>query len=91
MKKNYILQGATLFKDCSEKTFKIIRLTTILLMVTVLNVFKGNAVPDYTSLKLDYATDPVAIVQKNIVTGTVTDEKGNPLPGVSVIVTGSTV
>lgn len=91
MKKIYILQRATLFKGCSEKTFKIIRLTILLLMMTVFNVFGGTIVLDYTNLKLDKETVPASIMQKNRITGTVTDKNGNPLPGVNIKVEGITV
>jgi len=91
MKKFYILQRATLFRGCSEKTFKIIRLSILLIMVTVLNAFGSNTVSDYTYLKLDKETDPAAIMQQNRITGTVTDENGNPMPGVNVQVEGTTI
>lgn len=91
MKKIYILQRAILFRGCSEKTFKIIRLTTLLLMVTVLNVFGSNTFLKNTNPNPDKETDPGAIMQQNRITGTVTDENGNPLPGVNVKVEGITL
>ena len=91
MKKFNILQYATLLiRSCSKKTFRIIRLTTLLLSVTVFNVFGGTTDSDYTNLNLNKETDPAAIMQQNRIIGTVTDEKGNPLPGVNVVLTGTT-
>jgi TonB-linked SusC/RagA family outer membrane protein len=91
MKKLNILQhGVLLIRGCSKKTFRIIRLTTLLLMVTVFNVFGGTTISDYTNLNLDKETDPAAIMQQNRVTGTVNDKSGTPLPGVNVVVTGTT-
>jgi CarboxypepD_reg-like domain len=84
MKKNYILNRATQFRGCPEKSFRIIRLTVMLLMVTVFNVFGGTPVSGYTDLNLDKKSDPAVIKQQNRITGTVTDEKDNPMPGVNI-------
>lgn len=92
MKKFQILQWATSsIRGCSEKAFKIIRLTIVLLIVTVFNVFGGNVVSDNTTQNLDKEKDPAAIMQQNRITGTVIDAKGNPMPGVNVQVEGTTI
>jgi hypothetical protein len=91
MKKLNILQRPTLLiRGCSEKTFRIIRLTTLLLMVTVFNVFGVTTVSDYTNLNFDKEIDPAAIMQQYRVTGTITDQNRNPLPGVNILIEGST-
>src|SRR5664280_1755455 len=84
MKKNYILNRATLFRGYPEKSFRIIKLTVMLLIVTVFNVFGGTPVSGYTGLNPDKKSDPAVIKQQNRITGTVTDEKDNPMPGVNI-------
>jgi TonB-dependent starch-binding outer membrane protein SusC len=89
MKKLNCLHWTTLIKVCSEKTFRIIKLATLLFMVTVLNVFGSNAFnanPDPGKEAV-----PALVMQQNRITGTVTDENGNPLPGVNVQVEGTTL
>jgi TonB-linked SusC/RagA family outer membrane protein len=160
MKKFYILQRNALFKVCSKKTLKIMRLSIFLLFVTIFNVFGSMTYSQNARLNLDmkdatiqtvlnaiegqseffflfsskmidvnkkvdinvadrnitdvldelltgtdikYAVrdkqillfnkeaDMSMILQQNQIAGTVTDEKGNPLPGVTVLVKGTTL
>ena len=88
MKKIKILQWTDLIGVCSESTFRIMKLVILLFMVTVLNAFGGG--PFNSNPNPDKAADPTAIMQQNRITGTVTDEKGDLLPGVNVQVEGTT-
>src|SRR5450759_2471002 len=158
MKKFNILQRNALFKVCSKKTFRIMKLSTFLLFVTVFNVFGSITYSQNARLNLDIKDAPIqtvlkaiegqsefsflysskmidvnkkvdinvadrnitdvlnellsgtdikyavrdkqillfnkeadmsAILQQNKITGTVTDKNG-PIPGVNVVVTGTT-
>jgi TonB-linked SusC/RagA family outer membrane protein len=160
MKKFDILQRIALFKVCSKKTFRIMKLSIFLLFVTIFNVFGSITYSQNARLNLDikeatiqtvlkaiegqseffflysskmidvnkkvdinvadrnitdvldelltgtyikYAVrgkqillfskeaDMSMILQQNGITGRVTDEKGNPLPGVTVLVKGTTL
>jgi TonB-linked SusC/RagA family outer membrane protein len=160
MKKFNILQRNALFKVCSKKSLRIMKLSTILLFVTVFNVFGSITYSQKASLNLDmkdvtikavldviesqseffflYSSkmidvnkkvdinvadrnvtevldelltgtnikysvrdkqvllfnkeaDVSIILQQNGITGRVTDEKGIPLPGVTVLVKGTTL
>ncbi len=92
MKKlNSLEHEASLIRCSSGKTFRIIKLTILLLLVTVFNVFGGTLVSDYTDLNLDKETDPAEIMQINRITGTVTDKNGNPMPGVNIMVEGTSL
>ena len=92
MKKlNSLEHEASLIRCSSGKTFRIIKLTILLLLVTVFNVFGGTLVSDYTDLNLGKVTDPAAIMQQNRITGTVTDKNGNPMPGVNIMVEGTSI
>jgi len=91
MKRISILQRATfLIRGCSEESFRIIRLTAILLLVSVFNVFGGNPDSGNKNLNLNIETDPASVMQQGRVTGTVTDEKRSPLAGVTILVKGTT-
>jgi TonB-linked SusC/RagA family outer membrane protein len=73
---------------CLMKTFKIIRITVFLLLVSNLQIFANDAYSQETRLSPDYLSEE--IVQQNSISGTVSDESGNPLPGVTVLFKGTT-
>jgi TonB-dependent starch-binding outer membrane protein SusC len=88
MKKLKSLQWTNLIKVCSQNTFRIIKIVILLFMVTVFNVLGSN--PSNSNPAPDKSTVPAAVMQQNIISGTVTDENGNPLPGVNIQVEGTT-
>ncbi|MCX6327137.1 MAG: SusC/RagA family TonB-linked outer membrane protein, partial [Bacteroidia bacterium] len=160
MKKIDNVQRTALFKVCSEKTLRIMKLTALLLMVTIFNLFGSKTYSQYAKLNLDMKDVPMLTVlnaiegqseffflysskmidvnqkvdinvadkkitevmdellantdikyavrdrqillvnkeaeaamnlQQKIVSGTVIDNSGEPMAGVNVIVTGTTV
>ena len=62
MKKFNILQRTALFKVCSKKIFRIMKLTTFLLLVTILNVFGRETYSQNTRLNLDMKDVPIRTV-----------------------------
>ncbi|MDO9340357.1 MAG: TonB-dependent receptor [Bacteroidales bacterium] len=100
MKKiNFFLR--TDFKLCSEKFFKITRLFTILFMVAIFSVFESKAYSQDTYTNdasnqtvlsaVDGENNATAIPQQQRITGTITNEAGDPLPGATVQVEGTTL
>jgi len=53
MKKIFDLQGTVLFKICSKKTLKIMKLTSFLLFVTMFSVFGSKTYSQYARLNLN--------------------------------------
>ena len=159
MKKFFNLKRTALVKVCSPKTFRIMALVNLLLLVTILNAFGTETYAQYARLNLvmedvsiqtvlsaiegqseffflysskmtdvnqkidihaisknifevldglmentdikysvkdrqimlvNKETDANNLLQQNRIIGTVTDENGSPLPGVSVLVKGTT-
>jgi TonB-dependent starch-binding outer membrane protein SusC len=66
MKKFNILQRIALFKVRSKKTFRIMKLTTFLLSVTILNAFANNTYSQNTLLNLNMKDVPMITVFKAI-------------------------
>ena len=66
MKKINILQRTALFKVCSKKTFRIMKLTSFLLLVTILNVFGSKTYSQNTRLSLDMKDASIQTVLKAI-------------------------
>ena len=107
MKKYNILDQTLLFKVCSKKPFRIMKLSTFLLFVTIFNIFGSktyskqnellanteikDAVKDRQILLGNEETKATFILQQNKVTGIVTDKNGAPVTGVNVVVKGSTI
>ena len=130
MKKLFNLKRTALLKVCSEKSFRIMKLVNLLLLVAIFNVFGSETYSQYARLNPDEKDFPIQkvlnpvegqldeisassdinytasgrqillvnketgapdILQQNRVTGTVIDETGNPMPGVNVLVEGTTV
>ena len=82
MKKIFISSRAALFKVCSLKIFIILNLFLFVTSETF------GSEPGL--LNVD-DTDPANILQQVSVKGSITDQGRNPLPGVSVVVKGSTI
>jgi TonB-linked SusC/RagA family outer membrane protein len=107
MKKFNSLQRTTLFQVSSKKIFRIMKLSTFLLFVTVINVlgsktysqqgeFQANtsikdALNNRQILLANKEESAALSLQQNRITGIVTDKNGSPVPGVNVVVTGTTV
>ncbi|MCK9412539.1 MAG: SusC/RagA family TonB-linked outer membrane protein [Prolixibacteraceae bacterium] len=95
MKELENVRWTTKIKDCSEKPFRIIRLTVILLAVTFFNALGGGTLN--ANLNHSTETDPTSGVllngaaQQGAISGKVADTKGNPIPGATVLVKGTTV
>ena len=66
MKKFNILQRIALFKVRSKKTFRIMKLTTFLMSVTILNAFANNTYSQNTLLNLNMKDVPMKTVFKAI-------------------------
>ena len=66
MKKNDILQRTALFKVCSQKTFRIMKLTSFLLLVTILNALGTETYSQSTRLSLDMKDASIQTVLKAI-------------------------
>lgn len=88
MKKLNSLHWTTLIKVSSEKKLRIITISILVFMMTVSNVFGSN--PVNANPNTDNKTNPEVFIQQSRITGTVTDENGNPLPGVNIQVEGTT-
>lgn len=69
---------------------KKISFTLIILMVAVLSVFGADNLSGAVSITSDSPLLSEDDTQQNQVTGTITDEQGNPLPGVTVLIKGTT-
>src|SRR5690554_1426096 len=87
--------------SCLTKTFRIMRITLFLMLAVILKTFANEAYSQKTKLSLDYTiTDRKIILapsflaedaqQQRSVSGKVTDSGGQPLPGVTVVVKGTT-
>ena len=77
---------------CS-KTFKIIRNTLLLLILNVFQMFAVNTYSQTTTLTLslnDVTLKEVSL-QPRLISGTVQDNNGLPLPGVAIIVKETTI
>ncbi len=75
-------------KHCSElKLFRIAKLALLLVLIGTVQAFSLDNLSE-TSLS---GGDDEITMQQLTVTGTVTDESGIPLPGVNVLVNGTTI
>lgn len=94
MKKFYYLKRKALLKVCSEKAFRILGLTNLLLMVIIFNVSGSETLlkpNDKKIIPVGKGAETVVLLQQERVNGTVTDENGTPMPGVNVLVEGTTI
>lgn len=77
---------------CFKRLFRIMKLTSFLLFISVVSVMAGETYSQTKMLTLDSPNnDMLADFQQKSVSGTVTDENGQPLPGVTVAVKGNTM
>ena len=95
MKKTFNEQRTALLKVCSEKTFRILKLTNLLLLVAVFNVF-GSKTSQNAGSNPDTKDVPILAetnfnLQQKQITGKVIGADNAPIPGVSVIVKGTTL
>ena len=94
MKKRLISFERKHYKFLSNKTFKIMKLSGFLLLFTVMQVLAVDSYSQRTKI-LDLENVTVEnvvkteIAQQTVVTGKVTDEDGNTLPGVNIIIKGT--
>lgn len=72
---------------CRVKLLKTIKLVFVLLLVGVMNVFGGS----FSAEEVNLNFPPEGELQQNQVSGTITDAQGNPLPGVTVLIKGTTI
>jgi TonB-dependent starch-binding outer membrane protein SusC len=66
MEKKFCLQRTALIKECSKKTFRIMKLTNLLLLVTIFNVFGSETYSQYAKLNLDMKDVSIQAVLSNI-------------------------
>ncbi len=91
MKKSFSLLRIYLFiKGYLIKYTETFRFTLILFLVGALNVSGIDAFSDETDHNSYVTISSENDLQQNQVSGTVTDQQGNPLPGVTVLVKGTT-
>lgn len=88
MKKLFILLWAALLKLCSKRTLRITELTSLLLVVTFLNVL--GSITDSRYLGPNQQSEGEISIQERVITGTVIGADGESLPGVSIVITGTT-
>ena len=72
------------------KSSGITTLIMILFMISTINVFGGYSYSDEKNRNSGPATTSGNDLQQNQVSGTITDAQGNPLPGVTVLIKGTT-
>jgi TonB-linked SusC/RagA family outer membrane protein len=87
MKKVCNFSWIFLAEFCSGKMIRIIKITNLIIIAVLLNAFgiyASGKNPD------DSSGSKAAVLQQGKITGTVTDENGNPMPGVNVQVEGTT-
>ena len=84
MKENYRLRQTFRFNGCSRLII-LKRIMLILFMILNINLLKVYAYADSKDLKIYEDQQQVQI------SGTIVDENGSPLPGVNVVVKGTTV
>lgn len=83
MKKNLLDPGINWKKIYSSRLLKIMQLFGFLTLICVFQVLGGNLFSQGSIL-------PDEVTQEVVVTGTVTEEDGTPLPGVTIVVKGTT-
>lgn len=83
MKKNVFNPGINWKKIYSSRLLKIMQLFGFLALICVFQVRGGNSFSQGSIL-------PDEVTQEVVVTGTVTEEDGTPLPGVTIVVKGTT-
>jgi TonB-linked SusC/RagA family outer membrane protein len=73
------------------KSLKIVKLSLIIFLVGAINVFGVNSFTDEVNRGSNTSGYPEDGLQQNQVSGIITDGQGNPLPGVTVLVKGTTI
>ncbi|HQM69911.1 MAG TPA: TonB-dependent receptor [Bacteroidales bacterium] len=91
MKEKSILRRVSGKKSGSRvKSSGITMLIMILFMICTINVSGGFSYTDENRMNSGPATLAEIDLQQNQVSGTITDAQGNPLPGVTVLIKGTT-
>ena len=62
MKKIFIVLHADLFRVCTHKIFRIMKLTYFLLFFTIINAFSSSTYSQYTKLNLEMEDVPIQTV-----------------------------
>jgi len=91
MKKNLICLKNAHFR----KTFQVIKISLFLFFMSVFQLFAVNNYAQNKKMTLSEEKATIADVlqvnqEQKVITGTVSDEEGNPLPGVNIIIKGTT-
>ena len=84
MKKNLVDPGIIWTTKNSLKLFKRIQLIALLILLCICQVNGGNS-------NIQNSEEPVSKIQQEGVSGTVTDEGGTPLPGVNIMIKGTSI
>ena len=66
MKKIYIVQRIDIFNICTKQTFRIMKLTIFLLLVTIINVLGSRSYSQNTQLTLNLKDTPIKTVLNDI-------------------------
>ena len=96
MKKNLLFNRVRGYLVLNSKVLRVMRLTFYLSLLTIFQSIAGNSYSQSTGLSFDLndakLSDPVETLseQKRSVSGVVKDESGELIPGVTVIIKGST-
>src|SRR5450759_225033 len=101
MEKKLPLLQIFFYEAFTKKILRIMKMTILFLMVVTFNVSGtyafGNINPEGKDAAINFSSDNVrdrnntADMQQTKITGTITDEIGNPFPGVNVLVEGTTI
>jgi len=84
MKKNDCYLGDW-FNLRSKKLIRLMKLTVFLMLISVVSVYANKSYSQSSAPEVSVVTPD----QQNVITGKVTDDKGEALPGVAVVVKGT--
>jgi TonB-linked SusC/RagA family outer membrane protein len=91
MKKDNFQDRIASFEVSSKKIFRIMKLSAFLLCATAFSVSGSKAYSNPDELPAKTEANATFVLQQNKVTGIVTDKNGAPVPGVNIVVTGTTI
>ena len=70
-----------------QKLLRVMKLTSFLILISVISVFANKT---YSQTNPEVQGSDLTVLQQNSISGTVTDQSGEPLPGVTVVIKGTT-
>ena len=87
-KKRWIFQCREI--SCIKQILRVMKLTMLFVFVSYIQSLAGNVSSGNKSLSSNFETESANVQQQKSVTGKVTDSTGSSLPGVSIVVKGTT-